>query len=54
MMELARRIGIDVPETQLIPIKKIKGLPKGIEAAGDLAFAVKRFDRTPDQGKIHM
>lgn len=54
MMELARRIGIEVPETQLIPIKKIKGLPKGIEAAGDLAFAVKRFDRTPDEGKIHM
>jgi serine/threonine-protein kinase HipA len=54
MMELARRIGIDVPETQLIPIRKIKGLPKGIEAAGDIAFAVKRFDRTPDQGKVHM
>ena len=46
MMELARRIGIDVPETALVPIDKIKGLPKDVEAAGDNAFAIKRFDRS--------
>jgi serine/threonine-protein kinase HipA len=54
MMELARRLGIEVPETQLIPINKIKGMPKGIDAAGDVALAVKRFDRIANQGKVHM
>ncbi len=54
MMELARRIGIDVPETALVPIDKIKGLPKGVEAAGDNAFTIKRFDRSADHHPIHM
>lgn len=53
MMELARRLGIDVPETQLVPIGAIKGMPKGIEVAGDVALAVKRFDRIANRGKVH-
>ncbi|HEY6926498.1 MAG TPA: HipA domain-containing protein [Steroidobacteraceae bacterium] len=54
MMELARSVGIDVPETKLVPIKEIQGLPDGIEVLGDKAFAIKRFDREPDGRKVHI
>ena len=52
LLTLARLVGIDVPEIQLIDIDAIANLPEGI---GDLigqAFAIKRFDRTPD-GPVH-
>jgi serine/threonine-protein kinase HipA len=54
MMELARSVGIDVPETKLLPVNEIHGLPSGIEALGDKAFAIKRFDRDPNGKKIHI
>ena len=54
MLELARRVGIDVPETQLVPIRHIQGLPRGIETAGDTAFAIRRFDRTAGGGRVHI
>lgn len=54
MMELARRVGIDVPETALVPLAKIKGLPAGIDAIGTEAFAIKRFDRPDIGGPIHI
>lgn len=54
MTELARRIGIDVPETALIPINEIAGLPKGIERAGDSTFAIKRFDRGAGGERVHI
>ncbi len=54
MMELARRIGIDVPETALVPISAIANLPDGIEQAGDTAFIIKRFDRTEEGRRIHI
>jgi len=54
MMELARRIGIDVPETQLVPIEDIGSLPEGIEVAGPYAFAIRRFDRTGDGERVHI
>lgn len=53
MLELARRVGIDVPETRLVPVDKIKGLPKNIEVFGTQALAIKRFDRLPDGGLVH-
>jgi serine/threonine-protein kinase HipA len=53
MMQLARRIGIDVPETKLIPIRKVAGLPAGVDVAGDTAFAIKRFDRTARGEAVH-
>lgn len=52
MMELARRVGIDVPQTRLVPIDQISGLPHGIERAGRIAFAIERFDRSG--GSVHM
>jgi len=54
MMELARRIGVDVPETFLIPIEEIQGLPKDLGRMSNKVFAIKRFDRTEGGEKIHI
>ena len=54
MMELARQIGIDVPETRLLPVSEVKGLPSGVELVGDKAFAIKRFDRAANGERIHI
>ena len=53
-MGLARRIGIPVPRTRLVPVHEIVGLPDDVAAVGDLAFAVERFDRGPGRSRIHM
>jgi len=51
MMELARKIGIDVPETRLIPMDQIQGIPQSLENTSSLtqrgtnAFVIRRFDR---------
>lgn len=54
MMELARMLGMDVPETQLLPINRIANIPNGIGKFGDAfknaqAFVIKRFDRADGQ-----
>ena len=54
MMELARRVGIDVPETQLMPIADISGLPPEVANLGSKAFVIKRFDRLADGGRVHI
>ncbi len=53
MTELARRVGIDVPETALLPIDEISGLPEGLDGIGKQAFGIKRFDRSSD-GPVHI
>ncbi|WP_395338831.1 type II toxin-antitoxin system HipA family toxin [Ningiella sp. W23] len=53
MMELARMLGMDVPETQLLPISQIANIPDGIGKFGDSAFVIKRFDRAGDQA-VHI
>lgn len=58
MMELARMLGMDVPETQLLPINQIASIPDGIGKFGDSskndqAFVIKRFDRAGDQA-VHI
>ncbi len=45
MLNLASEIGIPVPETRLIDLKDISGLPDLGVLAGNKALAVKRFDR---------
>ncbi len=54
MMELARAIGIDVPEVRLIPLQDISGLPEDVARLQGNALAVKRFDRTADSSSIHI
>ena len=54
MMELARRIGIEVPETGIVNIQDIAGLPKGMNTIGNTAFVTKRFDRTDNGDVVHM
>ena len=54
MMELARRIGINVPETRLIPISEIGNLPDGVDRIAANAFAVRRFDRPEGGEKLHI
>lgn len=53
MMTLASRLGIDVPEVQLVDPAGIEGMPADIGALKGQALAVKRFDRSPD-GPIHI
>ena len=52
-MTLARRLGIDVPDIDLIPIEAVEGLPEGIQRYGQSAYAIRRFDRGPD-GPVHI
>lgn len=53
MMTLARMLGIDVPDIQLLPIEQIANIPAGIGQFGSSAFAIKRFDRSQGQA-IHI
>jgi serine/threonine-protein kinase HipA len=52
-MSLAGKIGIDVPDIDLLPLEQIDGLPDGINRYGQSAFAIRRFDRATD-GPIHI
>lgn len=53
-MELARRVGINVPETSLTPLQQIRGLPKDFESMGKYAYVIKRFDRKEDGQSVHI
>lgn len=52
MMTLAARLGMDVPEVQLVDLDAIDGLPDGISDLKGQALAIRRFDRT-DGGPVH-
>lgn len=54
MMTLARMIGINVPEVRLIPLSAISGLPEDIQNLKGSALAVRRFDRTDNNGPVHI
>lgn len=54
MMHLAQKIGIDVPETNLLPVTEISGLPDDMESLNGSVFAIKRFDRTEDNELVHI
>ena len=53
MMSIARQIGIDVPDIELIPLDRIEGLPSGLGTLRGPAFVIRRFDRSA-HGRIHM
>ena len=52
-MSLAAKLGIDVPDIDLVPLEAIDGLPDGITRYGPSAYAIRRFDRT-DAGPVHI
>ncbi len=54
MMELARRVGMDVPSIKLIDVNDIENLPAGIGEMQGQAFAIKRFDRLEDGSLVHI
>jgi len=54
MLHLAKEVGITVPETRLIDLQEIKGLPDLGLLTGNKAFVVKRFDRTLDGSRVHI
>lgn len=54
MMSLARKMGLDIPDVELVPLDQIEGLPEGIGKIEGEAFAIRRFDRTEDGGRIHI
>ncbi|MGB5300547.1 MAG: HipA domain-containing protein [Thiogranum sp.] len=53
IMTLARMIGMDVPDVELVDLEVVSGLPEGIGRLKGSALAVKRFDRTEEGGIIH-
>lgn len=52
-ISLAAKLGIDVPDIDLVPLEAIDGLPDGITRYGTSAYAIRRFDRT-DAGPVHI
>lgn len=54
MMRLAQAIGIPIPEITLVPLAAIGNLPEMGVLAGKQALAVKRFDRAPDDKRVHI
>lgn len=52
-MSLAAKLGIDVPDVDLVSLETIAGLPDGIARYGASAFAIRRFDRTA-AGPVHI
>ncbi|MCG7598295.1 HipA domain-containing protein [Halomonas sp. McH1-25] len=51
-MRLAMAAGVNVPETRLVALKDVEGLPEINLPAEPWAYAIKRFDRQP-QGRYH-
>jgi serine/threonine-protein kinase HipA len=54
MLQLAKSIGISVPNAELIPVKKIVNLPQVEHYHNKNALAVKRFDRVENNRRIHI
>lgn len=54
MMKLAEAVGIDVAEVGLIPTNQVEGLPKEFVEETANSLYVRRFDRTPEGGRIHI
>lgn len=54
MMSLAKAMGLDIPDVELVPLDQIEGLPEGIGKFEEDAFAVRRFDRAEDGSRIHI
>lgn len=54
MMQLAGHAGIEVAETGLVPTSEVEQLPIEFRKEAAYSLYVRRFDRTPDGGRIHI
>jgi serine/threonine-protein kinase HipA len=54
MMRLARAMGMDIPDVELVPLDQIEGLPEGLGKFKEDAFAIRRFDRPLQGGPVHI
>ncbi len=54
MMTLAKSVGIDVPDVQLVATNEIKGLPRDLPEAFGQSLAVRRFDRRRPGQRVHI
>ncbi len=54
MMEFARAVGIAVPETGLMPLEEIPGIPAQWKQLKGNAYYIRRFDRGPRGRRIHI
>lgn len=54
MMRLARAMGMDIPDVELLPLDQIEGLPEGLGRFKEDAFAIRRFDRPAQGGSVHI
>ena len=54
MMTLARAVGIDVPDVQLVATNDIGRLPQGLPEAFGQSLAVRRFDRPRAGERVHI
>ena len=52
-LQLAKLAGVDVVESTLVDSKSIEDIPKELVEAGSQSLSVKRFDRAPDEIRIH-
>ncbi len=53
MMTIAKSMGMDAPDLQILELDAIDGLPDGIGELKGQAMAIKRFDRS-DKGPVHI
>ncbi len=58
VMSFARAIGLNVPQTRLIDLDSIDGLPTDLPAVRSdeprKAYVISRFDRRGDRGRLHV
>jgi len=53
MMTIAKSMGMDIPDLQILELDAIDGLPDGIGELKGQAMAIKRFDRS-GKGPVHI
>lgn len=53
MMQLAASVGVHIPEVKLVPIKEIPNLSHLKYMSSQYVYAINRFDRTENNGRIH-
>jgi len=53
VMAWAKRAGLDVPRHELIASRSIAALDPRFVALGEQVFAIERYDRLPDEKRIH-